>query len=65
MDIQDFAVVIIMDRVCANINESSIKEVWNVVKKEQRRIQLAGEWDKLPEFCRTCEDWCGGYAKYE
>jgi len=51
--------------ICANMNESTIEELWNTSKKEQRRIHLAGEWDKLLGFCRACEDWRGGYAKYK
>ena len=50
---------------CADLNKNTIEEVWNTVKKEQRRIQLAGEWARLPVFCRNCEDWQGGYATYE
>jgi len=50
--------------ICGNLNESSIEELWNTTKKEQRRVQQEGKWDELPEFCKNCEDWRGGYAKY-
>ena len=51
--------------IFADMSDNSIEKVWSVLKKEQRQIQLACEWDKLPEFCRVCTDWKAGYANYE
>ena len=49
---------------CGDLNKSSLEEVWKTTKKEHRLIHLAGKWEKLPEFCRNCRDWLGGYAMY-
>ncbi|MCL1945945.1 MAG: radical SAM protein [Chitinivibrionia bacterium] len=49
----------------ANLNENTIENVWQTVKKEQRAVQLNGEWDKLPKLCRDCEDWHRAFVKYE
>ncbi|QTA38629.1 radical SAM protein [Thermosipho ferrireducens] len=47
-----------------NINEKSLKEVWNTALKDFRKVHLKGMWEILPEMCKKCKDWQSGYAEY-
>lgn len=40
-----------------NLKEASLKELWNTVHKDFRRIHLENRWDDLPEVCAGCLDW--------
>lgn len=50
---------------CGNINEYSIKELWQKQLKEFRKIHKEERFDELPEMCRQCSDWQSAYADYE
>ncbi len=40
-----------------NVNEKSIKEIWNTSLKEFRKIHLEGRWNELNSLCKNCKDW--------
>ena len=46
-----------------NINNSSIREIWNTTLRQFRDLHRSGQWDKLPTMCKLCNDWQSGYAK--
>lgn len=47
-----------------DVSQRSIEEVWQDRLQEVRLAHLKGEWDKLPDACRTCRDWQSGYSQY-
>jgi radical SAM protein with 4Fe4S-binding SPASM domain len=52
------------ENIMGDITKNSIEEVWNSSLKEFRENQIMGNWDKLPLFCKNCNDWQSSYAKY-
>ena len=46
-----------------NVNNSSIREIWNTTLRQFRDLHRSGQWDKLPTMCKLCNDWQSGYAK--
>lgn len=40
-----------------NINDSTIKDLWQGAMQEIRERHLRAQWDKLHEFCQECPDW--------
>lgn len=50
--------------VAGDVNEQSLKEVWNGRLKELRELHLKKEFDYLPDLCRTCRDWQSARADY-
>ena len=52
-------------RICGDLNKSSIEEVWNTALKKNRTLHLERKWNDLPDFCKSCLDWQGGYAIYD
>ncbi|OGW47897.1 MAG: hypothetical protein A2Y66_00730 [Nitrospirae bacterium RBG_13_41_22] len=40
-----------------NINDSSIKALWQGTMRKIRELHLRAQWNKLPEFCQSCPDW--------
>lgn len=51
--------------IVGDLNEMTIFEVWNNIKKAHRFVQLESRWNELPDFCRNCGDWRGAYAEYK
>lgn len=45
--------------VFGNLNMNSIKEIWNVNRKEFMEDHLAHRFGKLPTICKNCTDWQG------
>jgi radical SAM protein with 4Fe4S-binding SPASM domain len=51
--------------VAGNINEKSLKEIWqNEHFKNLRQIHREHRWDELPAICKTCPDWQAVGAEY-
>jgi MoaA/NifB/PqqE/SkfB family radical SAM enzyme len=50
--------------VAGDLNESSIREIWNRPLKKLRRLHLEGKYDELPGICRDCRDWQSARADY-
>jgi radical SAM protein with 4Fe4S-binding SPASM domain len=47
-----------------NVNDNTIKEIWETTLKEFRMNHRRGKWGALPDMCRECDDWQSGYAQY-
>ena len=45
--------------------ETSIEEIWNTALKKNRTLHWERKWNDLPDFCKSCLDWQGGYAIYD
>lgn len=43
--------------IWGDVNDESIKSIWQRHNEQMVKYQLAHEWDKLPEFCQKCNDW--------
>lgn len=43
--------------IAGNVNNSTIKEIWNADHKTFRQIHLDGKWRDLPDVCKGCLDW--------
>lgn len=50
--------------IAGDINEETIKSVWNNRLKKLRQIHQRGEFEKLPSFCKDCRDWQAARADY-
>lgn len=50
--------------IAGDINNQSLKEVWNGRLKELRQLHISGRYDELPENCRSCRDWQSARADY-
>ena len=50
--------------VAGDINQESIKSVWNGKLKDIREIHHKGEFNKLPFPCKDCKDWQSARAEY-
>jgi MoaA/NifB/PqqE/SkfB family radical SAM enzyme len=48
-----------------DVNNQTIKEVWNNSLRQLRNMHREGRWNELPEMCAKCNDWQSGYANYE
>ena len=40
-----------------NVNEFTIKDMWNTTHKAFRQIHIDKRWQYLPEVCKNCLDW--------
>ncbi len=49
---------------CGDINFKTLMEVWNGILLQYRGYHVAGEFDKLPIFCKNCNDWQAGMCEY-
>lgn len=47
-----------------DVSQASIEDVWKGKLQETRLAHLNGQWDKLPDVCKTCQDWQSGYSQY-
>ncbi|MBI3399385.1 MAG: radical SAM protein [Deltaproteobacteria bacterium] len=50
--------------IAGDINQESIKSVWNGKLKDIRKLHHKGEFNKLPFPCRDCKDWQSARADY-
>lgn len=50
--------------VAGDMNEQTIKEIWNGKLKELRHLHASGRFEELPENCRNCKDWQSARADY-
>lgn len=50
--------------VAGDLNQSTIKEVWNGPLKRLRELHKAGEYSQLPAVCRDCRDWQSARADF-
>ncbi|QOX80359.1 radical SAM protein [Trichlorobacter lovleyi] len=50
--------------VAGDVNNSTLKEVWNGKLKELRIIHQQNRFAELPEICRNCKDWQSARADY-
>lgn len=50
--------------VAGNINQESIKSVWNGKLKQIRQMHQNSEFNKLPFPCKDCKDWQSARADY-
>jgi len=50
--------------VAGDVNERSLKEVWNGDLKRIRQFHASKKFEALPENCRNCRDWQSARADY-
>lgn len=50
--------------IAGDINNQSLKEVWNGRLRELRQCHLFKQFHALPENCRECKDWQAARADY-
>ena len=50
--------------VAGDINQESLKNVWNGRLKENRLHHVQENWDALPDVCRNCRDWQSARADF-
>jgi len=50
--------------VAGDINNASLKDIWNGQLKKIRSFHNNKEFNKLPPFCRACKDWQSARADY-
>ena len=50
--------------VAGDVNERSLKEVWNGKLKKIRRFHASRKFEALPDNCRNCRDWQSARADY-
>jgi radical SAM protein with 4Fe4S-binding SPASM domain len=50
--------------VAGDVNEQSLKEVWNGELKKLRQLHISKRFEELPENCRYCGDWQSARSDY-
>ena len=50
--------------IAGDINQNSLRDVWNYGLKKLRRLHLEKRFEELPENCRNCRDWQSARADY-
>jgi radical SAM protein with 4Fe4S-binding SPASM domain len=50
--------------VAGDVNQQSLKSVWNTTLKKLRHHHIEQRWDALPEVCRNCRDWQSARADF-
>ncbi len=50
--------------IAGDLNDLSLKEVWNGKLKELRQSHVAKKFENLPDNCRDCKDWQSARADY-
>jgi len=50
--------------IAGNVNDSTIKGIWNTAHKAFRQIHMDKKWNDLPEVCKGCLDWQTTDRKY-
>jgi len=50
--------------VAGQVEDQSLKSIWNGKLKELRQCHLERNWDALPQICRDCRDWQSARADF-
>jgi radical SAM protein with 4Fe4S-binding SPASM domain len=50
--------------IAGDINECSIKDIWNGKLKELRKLHTLRQFEDLPDNCKNCRDWQSARADY-
>jgi radical SAM protein with 4Fe4S-binding SPASM domain len=50
--------------VAGDVNQDSLKSIWNERLRQNRELHLDRKWDALPEVCRNCRDWQSARADF-
>ena len=50
--------------VVGDVNQQSLKEIWNGKLKELRRLHMSKSFGSLPNNCRDCRDWQSAKSDY-
>ncbi len=50
--------------IAGDINQESIRDVWNGALRELRQLHESSRFDELPSNCRNCRDWQSARADY-
>jgi radical SAM protein with 4Fe4S-binding SPASM domain len=50
--------------VAGDVNQQTLKSIWQGRLKENRQCHLEHNWDALPEVCRNCRDWQSARADF-
>lgn len=50
--------------VAGDVNQDSLRDIWNGNLKKLRRLHLEKRFEELPENCRNCRDWQSARADY-
>jgi len=50
--------------IAGDVNNQTIKEIWNGKLAELRNMHINGDFDSLPENCRNCRDWQSARSDY-
>lgn len=48
-----------------NVNEISVKEAWQRLGEQLRKVHRERRWGDLPDICKGCGDWQVAGAQYE
>jgi radical SAM protein with 4Fe4S-binding SPASM domain len=48
-----------------NVQDASVKELWNRLGERLRKVHREHRWDDLPDICKGCGDWQTAGAEYE
>ncbi len=50
--------------IAGDVNNQTLKEIWNGKLKELRQLHSSYRFSELPENCRDCKDWQSARADY-
>jgi radical SAM protein with 4Fe4S-binding SPASM domain len=50
--------------VVGDVNEESLREIWNGGLKKIRQLHISKKFEDLPKICRDCKDWQSARADY-
>ena len=50
--------------VAGNVNQSSLKQIWDTTHRRFREVHLNERWIELPDVCKGCLDWQTTDRKY-
>jgi len=50
--------------IAGDVNEQSLKEIWNGRLKDLRRLHISKIFESLPDNCRDCRDWQSARSDY-
>jgi radical SAM protein with 4Fe4S-binding SPASM domain len=50
--------------VAGDVNQQTLKSIWNGRLNDNRQCHIDKTWDALPEVCRNCRDWQSARADF-
>lgn len=50
--------------VVGDVNEETLKNIWQNQLKAYRKLHIEGRYDELPTMCRDCRDWQSARSDY-